>query len=831
MENIKSAILQKFDKHRLVFWYDEKKEFASFFEELVLDGVEKIAVEGNEFEVKHKVLREAPDGRFLLYLGYPVPAHEDNWLLDLELAHDVFFTDQEALYLQELGLGYHLKEFMSKHLEFFKAKDRRKKLKDILGKDDPENEIRSKMLAVLFKSDHINLNNYLQTHVVAAVGGDDTYDKELERYNLKDFYWKQIAAKFNAEDENRSIYELMLEVFEHNFSEGKNHNLSLEAGLMLKLWKDSVAFKEGFKEVSGKIAEDLGVEAMLQQAKLTDIMDNDLFELTEQKIIVELAALLSTGEISDDKLQLYVKQRENKFWYAKYADLYQALSHASALIAVIRTWQEVAFKDMEEGLKRYADTFYLIDQYYRKYIVFWRNSQQHPLLTALTEKVGKMYANDWLLPYNDQWQKSIDTLTAWPADNLNSQHKFFDTRVKPYLNQDQRLFVIISDALRYECAQELYLQFQGAQRLEAELDYMVSAVPSYTQMGMAALLPHKELSWQEGTDQVLADGMPTSGTPNRKKVLEANSGVRSTAISAEDFLSMPTKSEGRTFAKEHDLIYIYHNTIDKTGDDKISEQKVFEAVEKEFEHLKEVVKKVMNVNGSNILVTADHGFLYQHMALEESDFTLSEYKGDCWKENRRFVLGKGLKGENSTKEFSASQVGLAGEAEVLFPKSVNRFRVKGAGSRFVHGGTSPQEIVVPVIKLNKKKKDTVTKVDIDIIKTTDKITTNIMPVSFLQSDLISEKVLPRTIRAAIYADDDTVLSDQFQYNFDIEEGTERQREVKHRFQLMAIASGKYKNQRVHLKLEESVEGTSKWKAYKSFPFTLSISFTNDFDDF
>ena len=65
---------------------------------------------------------------------------------------------------------------------------------------------------------------------------------------------------------------------------------------------------------------------------------------------------------------------------------------------------------------------------------------------------------------------------------------------------------------------------------------------------------------------------------------------------------------------------------------------------------------------------------------------------------------------------------------------------------------------------------------------------------------------------------------------DVEEGTERMREVKHRFHLSSKASGKYKNQRVKLLLEEPVEGSSKWKTYKEYTYTLNISFTNDFDD-
>jgi hypothetical protein len=45
--------------------------------------------------------------------------------------------------------------------------------------------------------------------------------------------------------------------------------------------------------------------------------------------------------------------------------------------------------------------------------------------------------------------------------------------------------------------------------------------------------------------------------------------------------------------------------------------------------------------------------------------------------------------------------------EVQIPKSINRLRLKGSGSRFVHGGASLQEVVIPVLKINKKRQSDV----------------------------------------------------------------------------------------------------------------------------
>jgi uncharacterized protein (TIGR02687 family) len=347
---------------------------------------------------------------------------------------------------------------------------------------------------------------------------------------------------------------------------------------------------------------------------------------------------------------------------------------------------------------------------------------------------------------------------------------------------------------------------------------------------MAALLPNEQLTITKDTS-VMVDGMSSLGIPGRTKILEQHAGVRATAILAEEFMNMNASTDGRTYVKDYDLIYIYHNQIDKTGDDKTSEVKVFEAVEAELDFLKKLLRQIANMNGTNILITADHGYIYQNDILDESDFADASASGEIWKENRRFILGQNLSGGSAVKKFNGTELGLNSDIDVLIPKGINRLRIKGAGSRFVHGGATLQEIIVPVLDVTKKRKDTTRQVDVDIIKSTDKITTNILAVTFIQSELCSDKVLPRQIRAMIKADDGTQLSDVFNFNFDLEEGTERERAIRHRFQLSAAASGKYKGQRVSLVIEEPVQNSSKWKTYAEHNFQLNISFMNDFDEF
>ena len=831
MNKITEALNKRFQEHRIIFWYDEKEELHEQFNELQIADVNKIHVQGNEFEVKHIINKQLPKAKFLLYLTGTKVSNEENWLLDMELAHHVFHTDQEAMFLQELELGFHLKELVSEHIEFFKSKERRQKLQELLGKGDEHQEIRYKMLAVVFGTENLSLVTYIHAHGSAFANDNNQYDKELERFSLKKYYWSEISRKYNYQNKTPSIYDFLLEVFNNNFTLGHKTGLAKESRLLLSLWKDAIKHRNSFGTISDSIAIDIGIENKLNQASIDDIISDDLFKLSDYKIIHNLIDFIEMENISNEKIVQYVKKRNNKFWYGEVEHLYNALVCASDMITMVRKNATKSYSAFNDGINHYASALYEIDHLYRKFIWNYRKSNQNKILARLAEKVEKVYSNDWLLTYSNNWQNIIDDLTNWPNDFDISQQYFFKKHVKPVLDKKQRLFVIISDALRYECGVELSKRLQSENRYNSSIGHMASSLPSYTQLGMASLLPHNQLSIQDNSDTVIVDGMSSSGTQGRSKILAANSGVRAIATKAEDFMKMNSSKDGRDFVKEYDLIYIYHNRIDKTGDDKTSEKRVFEAVDDELQFLMDIIKKIAAMNGNNMIVTSDHGFVYQYNQLEESDYSVSNHKGEIWKENRRFVIGKGLTGDSSTKAFTGAQLNIKSDINILIPKSINRLRIKGAGSRFIHGGATLQEIVIPVVNVTRKRQDTTSQVDVDIIKSTDRITTNILAVSFIQSDLVTQQVLPRELRAAIYAEDGELLSDQFKYLFDIDEGSERQREVKHRFQISSKASGKYKNQRVKLILDEPVANTTKWKHYKDYYYTLNISFTNDFDDF
>jgi uncharacterized protein (TIGR02687 family) len=838
MDKIGETLDNLFDANKVIFWYDKEEEFRDDYEKLDLDGIEKITYSENPFYIKYLVSKKEADQKILLYFPFEQPKDEQNWLLDLQLAHHIFHSDPAGMYLQELGIQYELKPVVENHLAFFKSKKRRRSFDNLYDNKDSYDDCKEKMLAVAFNVIETDVNNQLLQYADSIPSEkEEKLTNDLERFNLKGKFWERVSSSFDYQNEDPSIYDFLLTIFNYHFPITEAVSSNYESKILLSRWKRTKGLDQSFETISEKVQGDLQIKESLQEADLSEVLSDDLFSLTDKRVLSELVSRLTEGNIPLEKVQEIIQVRKNKYWYKKHRTFYEAVNYAALLIDNVKKLlnnQDLSIETLDDGAQQYAAGLYKIDSFYRKFIYSYRNTKQNSLLKPLADKVEKVYSNDWLLKVNNEWQKAIDNLDEWPTKNSNSQQQFFKEHIKPYTDKQQRLFVVVTDALRFEAGHEFYDNISNDDRFVVDdLSYMLSSLPSYTQLGMASLLPHNKLTVDKQADTVRTDGASTVGTSSRAKVLNNSSGVRSTAIGAEKFLNMHSKKDGREFVKGNDLIYIYHNTIDKVGDNKDSEERVFEAVEEELGYLIGVLRQINSIMpNSKVMVTSDHGFIYQNDKLHESDFAISDVEGDVWKKSRRFILGKNLKGNNAFTHFRGDQLGLQNDLDVLIPKTINRLRLRGAGSRYVHGGASLQETIVPLIPLKVvSKKDQEQRVDVDIIKNSDKISTNILPVSFVQTEAVTESNLPRTIKAALYEPDGERISDEFVHTFDYTQDSERNREAKHTFQLSNFAN-KYYGDWVKLRLEQPIKGSNnKWQKYEEFSYQLVTSFTNDFDDF
>jgi uncharacterized protein (TIGR02687 family) len=320
--------------------------------------------------------------------------------------------------------------------------------------------------------------------------------------------------------------------------------------------------------------------------------------------------------------------------------------------------------------------------------------------------------------------------------------------------------------------------------------------------------------------------MSSMGTENRGKILSKYHPDRSLTLRAEDVAKMPT-DKARTLYTDYDVIYVYHNAIDAIGDKLATEEKVFEAVETAISELIALVRKLSSANANNIIITADHGFMYQRDELSEDQFLDDKIVlGENDQKLRRCVIGRSIKENPNLLIYKSVELGLSGDTQIAIPYAGQRMRQAGSGSRYVHGGASLQEICLPLLQVGKKRVSDVTLVDVEIRRSGSKtISSGVLVFRLYQVQPVSEKLQGRTLRIALFDKDGEPISELKTMIFDSAETSDKARDIECRLMLTGKAD---KAGDAILRLDEFIPDTDIPKVYKSETYSISRMFEMDF---
>ncbi|MFN2341909.1 MAG: PglZ domain-containing protein, partial [Desulfonatronovibrio sp.] len=246
------------------------------------------------------------------------------------------------------------------------------------------------------------------------------------------------------------------------------------------------------------------------------------------------------------------------------------------------------------------------------------------------------------------------------------------------------------------------------------------------------------------------------------------------------------------------------------------------------EELSSLIRFIINsLNGSNVLVTADHGFLYQDSALTSLDKSNSFKKPDeAIKSRKRYIIGRNLgQSDAAWKGSTARTADTNDDMQFWVPRGMNRFHFAG-GARFTHGGAMPQEIILPVIRVKEldtkaAEKDAVKKVGVSVLGSNRKIVNTIHKVEMIQTDKVSERVLARSLTVSIRDGSELVSSEQAVTFDSVSDSMEDRKKV---VKLLLKKGGYDSTREYSLVLRDPETGIE----YERIPVYIDLAFIDDF---
>lgn len=581
------------------------------------------------------------------------------------------------------------------------------------------------------------------------------------------------------------------------------------------------------------IENELNLASRFEKQDIETLLTADIFPSIHESILKRFFSEVADHVI---KVELMLKAAENRRtagWYERFADYYDCLYYMAKMQEFYQD-NAAGFHIVEPKAiwKLYTETAYEMDSFYRHFHYAFGNSLKNSnvlledKLKHSAEYVEALYQNWYLKELTGCWTNAIsENLSSLGyVSEIGKQHDFYPRYVRPLAGKNSRAFVIISDALRYEVAAELCDTIIRTTKGTAKLDAVQSIFPSITKFGMANLLPGRKLSVTEDME-VLVDGQHSRSTPEREKIL-CSGNPNSVAVQYTDVLNMK-RADRRELVSGKEVVYIYHNTIDAIGDKAPTEKKVFEACEDAMQELSNILRIIINdMQGTDIFITADHGFLYTYSPLTESDkIGKSGFSGTVYEVGRRYAITDPL-----TAAEYLMPVQLEGEiggiaVKGYTPLDSTRIKIAGGGENYVHGGVSLQEMVVPVIafknlRTTSKKYVEVSNAEIKLLSESRKVSNLLFSLDFFQRQPIGDKVQPCAYSIYMTDDEGVLISDRQTIIADRTSTNASERVFRVRFNLKAGAYDKNKIYRLVIANDTDVP--------EEVEFHIDIAFADDF---
>lgn len=749
---IQQEIKEKFKTSNIVIWYDYEKKFTEEFNLFDEEGINKIAYEGSFIELRHKILLE---DRELIkkWLIYSNVENKHGFLTEYEYFGDVYIASVKNILEEKYKIDFG--KFDISTLE-----DRLnilKKLWDII----PENTVKYLDQETL---DDIILTNgfgYVDLNkeytVLKYICETDKYEAFLDEFKIKDKFFDFVDLEYGINVNGiGSPKEIVSNIVDNLFQSEliqKNTNknirpfeveLSNSSKIMncvqlLEIWANHEDYRNWFVEYSKKVSEKYMIN-VLRIVNLEELFSIEYLygveEILYKKLEIEvikgqtgstyikenLIAYLEGSSLKEEEhdhlygieethisglknklkdLKVFVDiRRRYYFSRSKIFNKWNVLNNVFQILDLLYIFEEqstMASGTIDDLIQLYEiNDWWKIDQLYRK--VQEEYSLVDDFITKLLKLVNKKYNYGYLKPLNEEVSNILEDKGDYNF-KTDIQLDFWSKYVS---SSEKQTAIFIVDALRYEMGKEIYSMIDEVEN--KTLVPLISAIPSVTEFGMASLLPNGNTKLRVKIEQDLVkifDGnfnMPLNNKKERMEYFLEQAEGMAVIKNLNDIIDTPINNLKNEF-KEKNRVVIFSSEIDEAGHIEDSSIQMFPAL---LNKIESSIKKLVKMDIERIVVVADHGFILTSGLEEWMKVDIPKDMDSLVKKRRYSISKKKVEGNYITKTcYSANH---NGEVYFNFPRGINIFSASG-GTKFYHGGISIQELLVPVIVIEKSIKE------------------------------------------------------------------------------------------------------------------------------
>lgn len=761
------------EKGGIVVWHDPDAEFAELAEEIELPGVEVMAERENEMFLLKRALNEDLTGRRILLYRPRARRLEGDWLADVEVRSQQFSADYVSIQLRELGAPdtREMRDALRERHAALSKKRTFEKLRRLREAYASPRQLDLSLMAIALDATKATPVAVTQRFLELSQTDDtDAPLDKLEKYGVRDAFLEALAAwtGFSLKDPALAVDHVLLSALSRAGLGGALKDLggrmsSQHAAFCHEVFDAwlSVGDVETLREACEDVERRANLAERLSPAEAATLQElslADVFPCVDAVILGRLLSAAGTPDHAKEAIEM-ANRRRGLAWYADFGCYYRGVIAIARMRIFNRSHAEgLGALPAERVWSAYTSEWHAFDRWYRELhtalseaIMDGRYELDEALRHAC-EGIEPLYKNWFLAEVNGRWvnASAAELAEQGYASGIARQPDFYMDKVDSIAQGKKRAWVVVSDALRYEVAAELAERLESETKGTCDLDSLQAMLPSVTKCGMAALLPHGTLALERAGEgagcglKVLVDGAEVPTCAARQQAIR-RSHPTGVAVQYETLVGEMGHAERLKLVGDASVVYVYHNVIDALGDKPGTERKVFQGCRDAINELVTLVKVIVkDFRASDVIITADHGFLYTGEPLGEPEHaSIDDVTGQVIEYGRRYVVAD----ESAASEFLVP-ARLAGTQDMrgLFPRECVRIRKAGGGENYVHGGISLEEMCVPVLHFRNHRKGSASYEEaegarIEAVLKSNTVTNSIFNLDFFQTQPVGGKVV------------------------------------------------------------------------------------------
>lgn len=444
--------------------------------------------------------------------------------------------------------------------------------------------------------------------------------------------------------------------------------------------------------------------AELRVMTAEDLGHIDTFREEENRVLAGAVAALQSGRWSAAHTYCEARHGERSFWLQRDQTRRWAWSLVAEAAGFGQTLSEHSSplkgtRSVDEAVDRYANGAFIVDRAHRRFEQK-RLTLLEPRLPhygPLQEVVGSLRRlhRKWADDLAREFTRLCAENGFLPPASLR-QRTFYEDVVHPLTFGGERVAVFMIDAFRYEMATELVEELKTTGSV-VDLKARLAELPTITSVGMNVLAPvaqgeklvvagkfggFKTGEFTVRTPETRARAMGTRSVGQPALVLKLVEVCEATSVSLMRRLG------------QHQLVVVHSKEIDDAGEANVG----LPTFESTLRQIKSAWHHLQSAGIKHFVFTADHGFL-----LQDETTAIRPY-GKKSDPSRRHVLDADPRKEEGMVPVSLSSLGYEGlDGYLLFREDTAVYDTGNPGANFVHGGNSPQERIIPVLTVTRKR--------------------------------------------------------------------------------------------------------------------------------